>query len=415
MGDASREIFIGRQPIFDRSQKLVAYELLFRRGHKNSADVDDGREATSSVITRTFVDLGIEAALGPYKGYVNCDESLLLSDMLEVLPADKIVLEVLETVAVTPAIIERCLELKALGYTLALDDFVADHERLQPLLKIVDIVKVDTMLLTPEELLEATRLLKRWPVQLLAERVETRAIVAQCHADGYALFQGYYFAHPVIIAGKKLGHSQLALLNLLAMVVADVETEELEAVFKTEPGLAVNLLRLTNSAGSGVRTRISSLRHAISVLGRRQLHRWLQLLMYTDPAGGEASEPLMQMAATRGRLMELLAAKLTPGNRGAEDLAFMCGILSLMPALMGVAMEEILSTVGVGVEVSAALISGAGRLGSMMSLCVALEGNDGVACHDYTAKLPGLDADMVNACHTQAMVWANNIGRASVS
>lgn len=411
MRDSSREIFIARQPILDRAQKLVAYELLFRSGHRNAADVDDHREATASVITRAFVDLGIEAALGPYKGYINCDESLLLSDMLEVLPPDKIVLEVLETVAVTPAIVARCLELKSLGYVLALDDFVADHERLRPLLAIVDIVKVDTMLLNAEELLEATRLLKKWPVRLLAERVDSQETAAQCHADGYALFQGYYFAHPAIIAGKKLGHSQLALLNLLDMVVKDAETEELEAVFKQEPGLAVNLLRLTNSLGSGVRTRITSLRHAISVLGRRQLHRWLQLLMYTAPAASAAAGPLMQLAATRGRLMELLAARVMPGDRGGEDHAFMCGILSLMPALMGVAMEDILSTVSVGQELTAALQMGAGTLGTMMALTVALEGNDGEACHNFTAKLSGLDADIVNACHTQALVWANNIER----
>ena len=411
MKDSSREIFIGRQPILDRTQKLVAYELLFRRGHRNVAEVDHDLEATASVITRAFMDLGIEAALGPYQGYINCNEDLLLSDALEVLPPDKIVLEVLETVEVTPAIIARCVELKGLGYSLALDDFVKDHQRLRPLLQIVDIVKVDTMQLDAAELLEATRLLKQWPVRLLAERVESQETVAQCHAEGYALFQGYYFAHPTIIAGKKLGHSQMALLNLLHMVVDDAETEDLEAVFKQEPGLAVNLLRLTNAAASGVRQRISSLRHAISVLGRRQLHRWLQLLMYTDPSGSDAAGPLMQLAATRGRLMELLAARAIPGDRGAEDQAFMCGILSLMPALMGVAMEEILSAVGVGTEVSAALQSGGGKLGAMMALVVALEGNDGLACHDLTAQLPGVDADIVNACHTQALVWANNLGR----
>ncbi len=413
MHATSQEVFIGRQPILDRSQRLVAYELLFRRGYKNAAEVDDHREATASVITRAFVDLGIEAALGPYKGYINCDASLLLSDMIEVLPPDKIVLEVLETVAVTPAIVERCLKLKSLGYSLALDDFVSDHERLRPLLEIVDIVKVDTMLLGAAELLEATRLLKRWPVRLLAERVESQETVAQCLADGYDLFQGYYFAHPAIIAGKKLGHSQLALLQLLSMVAANAETDELEAVFKQEPGLAVNLLRLTNSAGSGVRTRINSLRHAISVLGRRQLHRWLQLLMYTGAAQSEAAGALLQLAATRGRLMELLSAKVAPDDRHAEDQAFMCGILSLMPALMGVPMTEILSTVGVATEVVGALESGAGSLGTLMTLAVALEGGDGEACHNATRKLPHLDADVVNACHTQALVWANSIERAA--
>ena len=121
----SEEIFIGRQPILDREHQLFAYELLFRSGNKqNSATIEDDLSATASVLNHAFAELGIEEALGPYKGFINCDATLLLSDILEILPTDKIVLEVLETVEVTPQIVERCQELKARGFTMALDDFV---------------------------------------------------------------------------------------------------------------------------------------------------------------------------------------------------------------------------------------------------------------------------------------------------
>ncbi|MDP2795437.1 MAG: EAL domain-containing protein [Sulfurisoma sp.] len=409
---ATEEVFIGRQPILDRKHDLFAYELLFRSGRaKNEAHIHDDLAATASVVNHAFAELGIEQALGPYKGFINCDATLLRSDIIEILPPDKIVLEVLETVEVTPEIVERCKELKARGFMLALDDFVNYEDKWLPLLDLVEIVKVDLMPLDQEGLARTTQALKRWPLQLLAEKVDSREQARHCHDLGYALFQGYYFAKPVIIAGRKLGHSQLSLMRLLGLVLGDAETNDLEAVFKREPGLAMNLMRLTNSVATGVRTKVTSLRHAITVLGRRQLQRWLQILLYTNPAGGSVASPLLQLAATRGRLMELMAGKLHPGNREAEDRAFMAGIMSLMPTLMGVTMDEVLNGVNLTGDVREALESRGGELGTLLLLSEALETSDGQACHDLTEQLPGADHTVINTCLTQALTWASNIGR----
>jgi c-di-GMP-related signal transduction protein len=413
---ATEEIFIGRQPILDRSNELFAYELLFRSGaQKNSANIEDNFAATASVINHAFAELGVEQALGPYKGFINCDESLLVSDILEMLPTDKIVLEVLETVEVTPQIVERCQELKARGFTIALDDFVNYEDKFKPLLDLIEIVKVDLMPLDAAGLAQTTQALKRWPtIRLLAEKVDSREQAQTCHDLGYALFQGYYFAKPVIIAGRKLGHSQLALVRLLGLVLEDAETADLEGVLKHEPGLAMNLMRLTNSVATGVRTKVTSMRHAITVLGRRQLQRWLQLLLYTNPHGGSVANPLLQLAATRGRLMELLAAKLHPGRREVEDHAFMTGIMSLMPSLMGVPLEEILKGLNIAGDVLSALEANEGDLGVMLQLAQALEAGDGAACHDLTAQLTNVDHTTVNACLTQALAWASNIGKENI-
>lgn len=410
---ATEEIFIGRQPILDRTQQLFAYELLFRSGSKqNFANVEDNLSATANVINHAFAELGVEQALGPYKGFINCDEGLLLSDMLEILPTDKIVLEILETVEVTPQIVERCTELKARGFTLALDDFVNYEDKWKPLLDLIEIVKVDLIQLSQEQLATVTSQLKRWPISLLAEKVDSREQAEYCLRLGYNLFQGYYFAKPVIIAGKKLGHSQLAMMRLLGLVLEDAETQTLEGIFKQEPGLAMNLMRLTNSVASGVRTKVTSMRHAITVLGRRQLQRWLQLLLYTNPAGGnQVANPLLQLAATRGRFLELLAGKLKPGAREFEDHAFMTGIMSLMPTLMGVELGEILKGIQVASTVQEALEQRNGQLGIMLQLAEALEASDGEACHNLTDQLAGADHMMVNTCITQALTWASNIGR----
>ena len=406
------EVFIGRQPILDRDGRLFAYELLFRSGTKlNAAQVDDNLAASANVISRAFADLGVEQALGPYKGFVNCDESLLLSDMLELLPPAKMVLEILETVEVSPTLVERCRELKARGFTLALDDFVNLEDKWQPLLDLVEIVKVDIMPLDQAGLLRTSIALKRWPLQLLAEKVDSREQAEYCRELGFHLFQGYYFAKPAIIAGKKLSHSQLALIRLLGMILGDADTAELEDVFKQAPGLAINLVRLTNSVATGVRTKVTSLRHAIAVLGRRQLQRWLQLLLYTNPAGGDVASPLLQLAASRGRLMELLAGKLHPGRKEAEDHAFMAGIMSLMPTLMGVPFEQILRSISVGQDIAEALTAHRGELGILLALAEALEVGDGPACHQLAEQLPGIDHRIVNGCLTQALAWASNIGK----
>ncbi|MDD5177032.1 MAG: EAL domain-containing protein [Sterolibacterium sp.] len=412
--EISEEIFIGRQPIIDRHQQLYAYELLFRSGgQKNSAEVHDNLAATANVIMHAFADLGVEAALGPYKGFINCDESLLLSDMLEALPSDKIVLEVLETVEITPAIVGRCTELKDRGFTIALDDFVKYEDKFRPLLDLVEIVKVDILPLTQKELEDATRALQQWPLKLLAEKVDSPEQAKFCNDLGYELFQGYYFAKPTIIAGKKLNLSQLALMQLLGLVLADADAPQLEKVLKHEPGLTMNLMRLTNSVATGVRAKVTSVRHAITVLGRRQLQRWLQILLYTNPSGGNqnVASPLLQLAATRGRLMELLALKLRPGDHAFEDHAFMSGIMSLMPALMGTPMEQILKTVNFSSHVREALESRSGALGTMLSLAEALEGNDVQVCYELTQQLVGVDVETINACLTQALAWANNIGQ----
>ena len=190
-----------------------------------------------------------------------------------------------------------------------------------------------------------------------------------CLELGFALFQGYYFAKPTIIAGKKLSHSEMTLNRLLGLILEDADTGELEAIFKPEPGLTLNLMRLTNSAASGVRQKITSVRHAITVLGRRQLQRWLQLLVYADASpNGPLASPLMQLAATRGRFLELLAGDLMGSDRNLVDRAFMTGIMSLMPALLHVPIGEVMKGLNVANDVREALETRRGVLGRMLQL-----------------------------------------------
>ena len=198
-------------------------------------------------------------------------------------------------------------------------------------------------------------------------------------------------------------------------MLEDADTGEVENAFKIEPGLTVNLLRLTNSVSCGLATKITSLRHAITILGRRHLQRWLQLLIYPHPMGATQDiDPLLQLAATRGRLMELLAERLHAKNRAFADHAFMVGILSLMPVLLGVAMEEILAQLPVALRVKLALTGQGehcGQLRHLLQLVAASEQTNPLALDEALHYVPGINADFIGTCLAQALCWANRLGQ----
>jgi EAL and modified HD-GYP domain-containing signal transduction protein len=410
----AQELFLGRQPILDRNQNLAAFELLFRSGHFNGAQVEDDVFATATVINHAFSELGVEAVLGKHTGFINLSAPLILSDVIELLPKSKVVLEILEHVAVTDALVARCKALKRMGFTLALDDFTGREADFRPLLEVVDIVKVDVKDMDPAGLVRTTAALKQLGVRLLAEKVDTREQVDRCLELGYELFQGYYFAKPSIITGKRLSHAETALMRLLGLVLSDAETAQIEAVFKQNPDLSLNLIRLVNSAATGVRTHIDSLNRAITVLGRKQLQRWLQVLMFTLSSAPAADfpSPLLVLAATRGKLMELIAAALQPRDRDFHDRAFMAGILSLVNALLGLPMQEIVGSVPLARDVKQALLERTGALGDMLLLVEALEESDLLGIEQALDRVAGLAHSQVIGMQVDAMRWANSIGEA---
>ena len=409
--NATDQLFLGRQPILDRNQQLFAYELLFRNGSRNFADVTDGVQATATVIANAFTELGVEAALGNHRGFINVDEAFLFSDMLELLPRQAVVLEILETVPPTAAVVERCKALKSAGFTLALDDVIQLEPQFAELLSLVEIVKVDIQPLNRVQLMQLVMKLKPMGKQLLAEKVDSREQMEQCLKLGFSLFQGYYFAKPTIIAGKKLDHSQLSLMKLMGLLLSDADTPALEAALKPEPGLTINLLRMTNSVGAGTTEKITSLGHAITVLGRRQLQRWLQLLVFASGDQAGTSNPLLLMAATRGRLMELLASELHAGDNALADQSFMVGIMSLMPALVGQSIRDIVAPLGLATNVRDALCEGSGLLGKLLNIAESSDGGELEKLAAALAEVPTLTPKAVNRAQTQALLWANSIGQ----
>ena len=409
------QIFLGRQPILGREQKLFAYELFFRDGliaTGNRAEILDPTHATATVIANAFAELSTNDVLGPYRGFINVDRDILFSDLIEALPQQLIALEILESVKPTPEVLARCQQLHDLGFMLAADDVIEVNELSRPLLALADIIKVDIQNMEAGRLRAVVEQLKPFGKKLLAEKVETAEQLSLCQSLGFDLFQGYFFAKPTLIVGKKLNPSQLVLIRLLGLVFEDADTSAIEAAFKTEPGLTVNMLRLTNSVACGLSINVTSLRHAITILGRRQLQRWLQLLIFTTPKGGtQGVNPLLQLAATRGRVMELIAERVVPRNREFADHSFMVGIMSLMPALLGMQMADILDQLPVAQRVKQALLDYAGQHGLMLRLVEATEQPDPLALEEQLSHLPAINSDFLGACLTQGLAWANGLGQ----
>ena len=408
-------LFIGRQPILGREQQLLAYELLFSDAPiatGNHDEVLDPAWGTAGVIARAFVGQTASEALGPYRAFINVNRDFLFSELIDALPPQQVVLELLESVQPRADVIARCQQLHHTGFTFAVDGDSERDAAYHALIMLADIITLDMVKSDGDALRERVLRFKPLGKKLLARNVESVQQFSICQNLGFELFQGYYFAKPEIIAGKKLNPSQLTLMRLLALVMDDADTSEIEYAFKAEPGLTINLLRLTNSASSGLSTTITSLRHAITLLGRQQLQRWLQLLIYMDPNGGTQSvNPLLQLAATRGRLMELLADRLQPRQREFADQAFMAGILSLMPVLLGMTISDLLDQLPVTPRVKQALINHGGQHGQLLRLVETTEQTDAVALEDARQHLPGITTDVLEAHLAQALSWANTLGQ----
>ena len=291
---SNADIFLARQPILDRTQTIVAYELLFRGSQANFAQIDDELHATAHVIISLFNEMGVQSVLGKERGFINVNASMLMSDMIMMLPNEQMVIELLESIEITPLILAQCRKLKQNGFTLALDDFAVMHEQYRELLPIIDIIKVDLMQVPKGTLPQTVRKLRMYPAKLLAEKVETQQDFDTCKMLGFHFFQGYYFAKPVILTGKRAEPATIALFKLLSLILDDAASADLVSAVNSDPNLTYNLLKLVNSVGVGANQKVDTLAKAIMVIGRRQLQRWLQLLLYSINDKNQTSNPLMQ-------------------------------------------------------------------------------------------------------------------------
>jgi len=405
----TENVYLGRQPILDRNQSLYAFELLFRSSRENRAEIVDNIAATSAVIAHTLSEFGIDAVLGRYVGFINCDASFLQSDVIELLPPDRMVLEILETTVADDAVLKRCSELKRKGFTLALDDFQGINSKNRDFLDLVDIVKVDIRGLSRSKIKDVMSQINRRDVLLLAEKVETREEFNYCQDQGFNLYQGYFFSRAERVSGKRFTPAQTAIIQILTMVQSEADVPTIVEAFKQSPTLSVGLLRLTNSASIGLRHVVTSIRSAVVLLGHRQLQRWLLLLLMAHGSTKKGRQTaLIHQAAGRAKFMELMALSNKAWAPYAES-AFITGIVSVMKALLNMETKALVESLGLVPEVRDALLERKGVLGDLLNLVEAIEQeNTSMVAEFVGAKVKG-GYDLLVHAQGQTIAWVNQI------
>ncbi|MFM0646567.1 EAL domain-containing protein [Paraburkholderia bryophila] len=407
---AAQFVYLGRQPILDRHGALSAYELLFRAGAHNYAEVTDDAQATAQVVARAIGGIGVQAALGLHRGFVNIDRALLFNDIVHLMPPERFVLEILETVKFDAHLARRLGELRRAGFQVALDDVVELTDDVLAALPYADIVKIDFLLTERAALPKLASMLRAQGKTLIAEKVETREDFELARDLGFDLFQGYFFARPQVLAAPRNRSPRPGLLRLLALLSRDAGIFELEAELKLNPSVVVQLMRLVNSSAFGLGRNISSLREAIIATGTRQIARWAQLLLYAD--SGDLpwrADPLVQLAGTRSRFMELAAGWLRPSDDDFADAAFMTGIFSLVHVVVGSTPAVVLEKLGLAPPIRDAIVSRSGPLGALLRLAEAAgEGIDAAeiaAAVDAPAGFAALTPEVLAELNLSAAAW----------
>lgn len=368
---AINDVFIGRQPVLDRHQRIFGYELLFRGGQTNGANVLDNVQATASVMVNTLNNIGVRRLIGKHNGFVNVDEEILRSGLVELLPREQSVLEILETVKLTSDVIGQCMKLRNDGYRFALDDFVY-QEAMVPIFDVVEYIKIDILATSRTDIEELIKRLRKYHFTLLAEKVETKEDFDYLRDLGFNLFQGYFFAKPSVITAKSVSPSHAVLIELLRLLSREAELHHIEQLFRRNPELHIKLLKFLNSAAFYTVQSVTSILQSIMLLGYRTLQKWVTLLLFAGTGYDVETNPLFERAAMRGRMGELLAKRIT-GSEADADRAFMCGVLSLIDVLFQIPIEQALTELSLDQDIKDALIQRKGLLGSLLTILENLE------------------------------------------
>lgn len=391
------ETYFARQPILDRRLKVRAYEVLYRSGPLASqAAVMDGPAATASVLAGAFSHVELPDLLSGLPGFVNLPRELVVDRALLSFPPERVGAEILEDIQPDPEVLEALRELRGLGYRVALDDFTLADGR-NKLLAHADIAKVDIQALEPAELSRTAAVLRSVGITMLAEKVETEAEFSRCAQLGFELFQGFFFARPELVAGRRLDEGRGRLLGLIAQLHDPrMSIAEVARAVEQHPNLAFQMLRVLNSAAIGLTRPVDSIREAVILLGLRRVTELASVLVLASH--DHKPRELISMGLSRARMCELIAERT-----GADDPAsfFTVGIFSVLDALTDSPMSEVVSTLPLAEDVAEALINRVGRKGIVLQAAVAYER----AAWEFLPEF-GLDARTLSLAYIEAIDWA---------
>ena len=401
MGSGLR--YVARQPIMDLRSRVHGYELLFRAGPE-AVFRGDGNLATRTMLDNTVI-YGLERLTGGLPAFVNCTRESLTEDLVHILPPGMTVLEILENIEPTPDLIATCRKLKASGFRLALDDFTW-KPNLEPLVELADYIKVDFAQTGAQERQSLLRRLSVVTVALVAEKIETQQQFRQACLEGFTLFQGFYFCRPMLLENRKVPVNRLSHIEILQLLRDDpIDLRKLTRLVKRDASLTYRLLRLVNSAMYAMRQEIRSIHSALVAVGEETFRRIATLAITSELNAGRPPE-ILRMAFVRGRFCELAAGlcALDPTEQ------YLLGLMSLLPAMLRLPMEELAPALPLRDEIRQALQGAANPERSLLQWLECHEHGDWALC-DVVVEANELNEDQVIRCYVEAVAWAEEVLR----
>jgi len=392
-------LFIARQPIYNRDLQVMGYELLYRCCDKNVAMIEDESQASCTTIINSFVHIGLENLTGSALAFINLPERFILDENLTLMLKEQTVLEILEDVAPTKAVIQGLTKLKARGFLLALDDFVFTKRHI-PLLKLADYVKIDVHNLSEEQIADSIKKLKPFQVKLIAEKVETQALYAICQQFPFEAFQGFFFCHPEMVKQKHAPANKMVLMSLLGKLQnPELDYDEFESILAQDVTLSYKLLRYINSATFSLRREIDSIKDVVVLLGLNNVKNWLSLIMMSNVSNNKPCE-LIATALIRAKMCELLAEKFYPD---VKSQMFIIGLFSVLDALMDTPLDDLLDTVTLSIGIKMALLFKEGEQGEIYALVLEYEHS-----HWDALNKPNIDPNECISAYLIAVQWADD-------
>ncbi|HAU32728.1 MAG: Diguanylate phosphodiesterase [Desulfotomaculum sp. 46_80] len=397
------EVLLARQPIFDNNQNVFAYELLYRSGAGNYYDCDDGDRATLEVITSSLLLIGFEKLTRGKRAFINFTKNLLEGEVATYLPKDTAVIEI-ENIDPDAKTIQACRRLKSMGFVLTLDDFLCS-EKYEPLIELVDFIKVDflnTDFSSRKNIIKTIGKHKKF----LAEKVETYDEYTQAQEMGYTYFQGYFFSKPVIIRGKDIPTYKMNYFQLLKTINQPVfDLESTERLVRNDVALSYKLLRFINSGVFYLKSEIRSIKHALTLLGKKGTVKWVSLIAL-KMIGEDKPNELIITTLGRATFCELLSEKVGFKNRSSDF--FLMGMFSLIDAFLDQPLENILLDLPICEEIKEALLGNDSPFKDPYNLMIAYEKGDWECFHNLAGKL-NLNEKEVMDFYVNSLDMANKI------
>lgn len=398
---------IARQPILDANNNTIAYELLFRSiGGGNKANVVDGNAATIEVLKGTLIDFGIDKISSHKRVFINFTEDLIKMDAIELLKKDRVVIELLEDIFDSEEIIEKVMEYKRAGYTFALDDFTIVEEKLE-LLKIIDIVKVDFIEFTKDQIIETVNSVKKYNKILLAEKVETREEFEWAKELGFTMFQGFYFLKPEILEEETITSVPTSYTKLLMELNKEKINFDLVAEsIKQDTSLTYSFLNIVNSFAYYSRRKIDSVKDAFIRLGLKEGKRIIYINFLKTMAPNDTPGELIKKSLIRGKMAESLASNFNIYDK--REKLFLLGMFSLMSIILKKDMASILTSVPLATEIQDALLGKKNDLSNVMDLIVLNERNKMESVEKILNQY-NIDIEEFGEIYFNTIEWSDNI------